>query len=134
MLKFRVITAGNRLLKHLTLKANGTCVQETLANKETVYKGFAKTHCDYTPRLSAEATDRNSLLPVFSLKRPISKQTNKKLLLKYSWFTMLCLVSASDSVIHICTVYHILSHCGSSQDIDYSALCYTGGHGCLPIN
>ena len=35
--KFRVITAGNWLLKHLALKANGTCVQETPANKETVW-------------------------------------------------------------------------------------------------
>ena len=64
--KFRVITAGNWLLKHLALKANGTCVQETPTNKETVCKGLAKTHCDNTPRLSAESADINILLPVFT--------------------------------------------------------------------
>ena len=52
-----------------------------------------------------------------------------KNLLKYSWFIMS--VSAqqqSDSVTHI--LFHILSHYGLLQDIEYNSLFYTGGH-CL---
>ena len=50
-------------------------------------------------------------------------------LLKYSWFTMLCLISViqqSDSVIHTHTyiLFHILFCCGLSQDIEYNSLCY----------
>ena len=39
-------------------------------------------------------------------------------------------VQQSDSVIHI---FHILFHCGLSQDIEYSSLCYTVGTFCLSI-
>ena len=59
-----------------------------------------------------------------------------KTLLKYSWFTMLCLISAvqqSDSVIYIYILFHILFHCGLSQDNDYSSLCSTVGPCCLSI-
>ena len=59
-----------------------------------------------------------------------------KILLKYSWFTMLCLIAAvrpSDSVIHIYILFHILFHYGLSQDIEYSSLCYTVGPCCLSI-
>ena len=42
-------------------------------------------------------------------------------------------VQHSDSVIHICILFHILFHYGLSQDIEYSSLCHRVGPCCLSI-
>ena len=52
----------------------------------------------------------------------------KYILLKYSWL-IISSVHQSDSVIHIYkyNFFHFLSHCGLSQDSEYSSLCYPVG-------
>ena len=48
-------------------------------------------------------------------------------LLEFSWFTMLCpffSIEQSDSIIHMC-IFHLPSHDGLSQGIEYSSLCST---------
>ena len=42
-------------------------------------------------------------------------------------------VQQSDSVLHVYILFHILSHYGLSQDIEYSSLGYTVGPCCLSI-
>ena len=42
-------------------------------------------------------------------------------------------VQQSDTDTHIYVLFHILSHYGLSQDIQYSSLCYTVGPCCLSI-
>ena len=61
------------------------------------------------------------------------------ILLKYSWFTMLCWFLLYSKVIqlyinkykYIYILFYILFHYGLSQDIEYSSLCYTVGPCCL---
>ena len=60
----------------------------------------------------------------------------QKILLKYSWFTMLGLISAEqkrDSVIHKYIFFSYFFHYGLSQDIEYSSLCCTVGPCCSSI-
>ena len=42
-------------------------------------------------------------------------------------------VEQSDSVIYMYILFEIVFHYGLSQDIEYSALCYTVGSCCLSI-
>ena len=60
----------------------------------------------------------------------------KIIFLKYTWFTMLCLISAvqrNDSVIHTYIFFFTFFLYSLSQVIEYNSLCYTVGLSCLSI-
>ena len=58
----------------------------------------------------------------------------KKNFIKVQLISNVVFISAvppSDSVIHICVLFHILFHYGLPHDIEHSSLCYTVGPCCL---
>ena len=63
--------------------------------------------------------------------------TNFILFLTCSWFKMLCQSLLYSKVvqlyIYIYILFYVLFHCGLSQDIEYSSLCYIVGPCCLSI-
>ena len=70
------------------------------------------------------------LLSWFSREPPdwwelIVKILSFLILLRYSWFTVLIsAVQQNDSVIPLHILFHILFHCGLSEDTEHNSMCY----------